>query len=116
MLASISNTISKSTNASSVGANTVNDPSPARVDANPASSSAANNTVKLPFASAVAAMLSNGRITSSITWITPLVVNISVMMISTPLIYAFSSITVNSTSLPCNVSIVNGAFETTSPE
>ena len=36
------------------------------------------------------------------------------MIISTPLMYAFPSITVKSTSLPCRVVILNGAPETTS--
>ena len=68
----MSNAINKSLNASSVGANTVNDPSPSSTLVNPASSIAANKVSKLPAASAVSIILyTSGAGSSSITHSSP---------------------------------------------
>ncbi len=64
--------IPKSANAWSVGANTVNGPSPCRVETNPACAKAATKAVWFPVPEATVGMSSAGGVrTLSITWIIP---------------------------------------------
>ena len=100
--------------ASSVGANTVNVPSPERVSTNPAASRAATKVLKPPataisaidccssFASTASSI--SGTNTASITWITPFEASMSVDVTCASFTNTFPSTTSIATFDPCSVS------------
>jgi len=86
---------SRAVKAASVGANTVNGPAPCKASTNPAVWSASTSTVKLPELIAVSTMSgtggkgsTGGRITASMTWIRPLLHDMSAVL--TPALPAFT--------------------------
>merc|ERR1711972_1030852 len=80
---------SRAVKAASVGANTVNGPAPFKASTNPAVWSASTSTVKLPALIAVSTMSgTGGRSTASMTWITPLLHDMSGVL--TPALPAFT--------------------------
>merc|ERR1719229_1589375 len=91
---------SRAVKAASVGANTVNGPAPFKASTNPAVWSASTSTVKLPALIAVSTMSgtgegsrSGGRSTASMTWITPLLHDMSaVLTVALPAITVLPSL------------------------
>jgi len=97
----------KAAKASSVGAKTVKGPSPLRVSTNSAAPRAAARVVKRPSATAVSTMSARsagGRMTLSMTWMTPLSAMISVATTLASLIMTLPMSTLMATFLPNNVS------------
>merc|ERR1711904_446626 len=90
---------SRAMKAASVGANTVNGPAPFKASTNPAVWSASTSTVKLPALIAVSTVsgMTGGRSTESMTWITPLLHDMSAALtLALPAITVLSSfVTVN---------------------
>ena len=117
-----SKSIPASVNAWSVGANTVNGPSPCKVDTKLALDSAATKAVCTPVPSATVGMSNRsagGISTASITWMTPLDDATSAVVTVAPPIITASSVTVNDASSPLTIvtvkpSVTSAAF--TAPE
>ncbi len=91
--------------ASSVGANTVNGPSPPRKSVSPAAPSAARSVPKPPASCAVWMMskTTSGKRTSSITWMTPFVASMSVAITVASSIMTVPPSAVMVTSAPLTV-------------